>query len=279
MGRKTAELDRETWISLLDAALERPGTELNDEWAWLLDQLGMTAEQYPAVLEALRQGRWREATNPRAYLKTVARREALKEQLTAQKQDNLVLVPIMAENEAASVEGTLDHLAHLRETAEAVQGADGIWRRGGGAERDEYEHFDEDEYGRSLFLRGRILAQIPQSLKVVVEPPPEVRQSVEEFNASTDERHIHLQPAIGIDMGKWAELAGFDEWEMQVLHYRLDGVSRDKALAEQPDEPSRKALQAAWERYDRTGNQRLRDFADYSGTEVSRNSPKRTLEK
>lgn len=279
MRRKASQLDRETWISLFGAALQRSGTEMNEEWAWLLDQLDMTAEQYPAVLEALRQGRWREAKNPRAYLKTVARREALKEQLTAQKQDNLVLVPATAETEAAYVEGTLDHLARLRETAEAVQGADGIWRRGGGAERDEYEYFDEDEYGRPLSLRGRILERIPQSLKVVVEPPPEVRQSVEEFNASTNEQHIHLQPAIGIDMGKWAELAGFDEWEMQVLHYRLDGVSRDKALAEQPDEPSRKALQAAWKRYDRTGNQRLRDFAEKDGTEVSRNTPKRTLEK
>ena len=267
MGRKAAELDRETWISLFDAALQRPGTEMNEEWAWLLDQLGLRPEDYPAILLGLRQGRWREAKNPRAYLKTVARREALKEQLTAQKQDNLVLVPTTAEDDAASIEGTLDHLAHLRETAEAIQGADGIWRRGGGAERDQYEYLDEDEYGRPLSLRGRILARVPQTLKVVVEPPPGLRQSVEEFNASTDEHHINLQPAIGIDMGKWAELAGFDDYEMQVLEYRLAGVSRENALAGQANETSRKALQAAWKRFDRNGFGRLREFAEKSKAE------------
>lgn len=261
MGRKAAELDRDAWISLFDAALQRPGNELNEEWRWLLDQLGLTPADYSAILEALRQGRWREARNPINYLKTVARREARKEQLTNEKRDNLVLLPSTAEGGSAAHEATLDHISHLRETADAVKGSDGVWRRGGGAERD---YYDEDEYGRPVSLRGRLLAKIPNSLKVLVEPPPEVERAVEAFNAATDEHHIHLQPGTGIDVGQWAELAGLDDGEMQVLEYRMAGVSREKALAEQVDETSRKALQAAWKRFDRTGLSRLREFAEKS---------------
>lgn len=94
-----------------------------------------------------------------------------------------------------------------------------------------------------------------------------------------DELHIHPQPAIEIDLGKWAEQAGFDQWEMRVLHYQLDGVSRDEALAEQPDETARKALQAAWKRYDRTGKQRLREFAKKIWRKMSRKTRILTLVK
>ena len=255
-------IDRETWTSILESALQNPGDQLNDEWAWLLEQFDIGPEEYPVLLGALRQGRWRAAKNPRAYLKTVVRREVLKEQIATEKRDNLVLMSATSDEEGRSVERSLDHISYLYDTAEAVQGPDGIWRRGGGAERNEYERFDEDEHGRPLSLQSRLLAKVPSSLKLVIEPPFEYQKAIEEFNASTNELHIHPQPAVGIDLGKWAEQAGFDDWEMRVLDYQLEGVSRDKALAEQPDETARKALQAAWKRYDRTGKQRLREFAE-----------------
>ncbi len=116
-----------------------------------------------------------------------------------------------------------------------------------------------------MSLQGRLLAKVPNSLKTIIEPPAEYRRAVEAFNASTSELHIHPRPAIGIDLGKWAKQAGFDEWEMRVLDYQLESVSREKALDEQPDETARKALQAAWKRYDRTGKQRLREFAEKHG--------------
>jgi hypothetical protein len=255
-------IDRETWLVILESALQKPGDQLNDEWTWLLKQLDMGPEEYPVLLGALRQGRWRAAKSPKAYLKTVVRRESLKEQIAAEKQDSLVLMPATASKEGSSVEGFLDHASYLYDTAEAIQGPDGVWRRGGGAERNEYERFDEDEHGRPLSLQSRLLAKVPRSLKTVIEPPDDYKRAVEEFNASTNELHIHPQPVIGINLGKWAEQAGFDEWEMRVLDYQLASVSRDKALAEQPDEIARKALQAAWKRYDRTGKQRLREFAE-----------------
>lgn len=115
-------------------------------------------------------------------------------------------------------------------------------------------------------------------LKVVVEPPPEVRQSVEEFNASIDECHIHLQLAIGIDMGKWAELAGFDEWEMQVSALPLDGVSRDKAFAEQPDEPCGRTSRLLGSATIEPGTSDC-EILQKCRTEMSRSTPKSTLEK
>jgi hypothetical protein len=46
-----------------------------------------------------------------------------------------------------------------------------------------------------------------------------------------------------------------------VFEYRANGVSRDRAISQQLDEQSRKALQAAWRKFDRTGMSRLRDAA------------------
>ena len=72
------DVERGPWIVILEAASHRPGDEINDEWEWLLDQLDLSAECFLAVLETIRQGRWRTAKNPRAYVKTVAKREARK---------------------------------------------------------------------------------------------------------------------------------------------------------------------------------------------------------
>ena len=46
-----------------------------------------------------------------------------------------------------------------------------------------------------------------------------------------------------------------------MLGYRLIGVGRDRAMAMETDEESRRALQAAWKRFDRNGMERLREAA------------------
>jgi hypothetical protein len=170
--------------------------------------------------------------------------------------DPLVLMPTTSEGESLTVEHSLDHISYVRDTSEAVQASDGIWRRGEGADQRYNERYDEDDNGDPVSLRGRLLAKVPESLIAWVEPSAEYKEAVEEFNASTEEWHLHAKLSVHVDLEKWAELAGFDEWEMQVLRYRVAEVSRDEALAEQPDEASRKAIQAAWRRYDRTGKQR-----------------------
>jgi hypothetical protein len=254
--------DRETWLAILEAASQKPGDEINDEWRWLLQQLRMPADDYPALCEALRQGRWRNAKNPKAYVKRVARLEALHEKAARVANDPLVLMTATSEAEGISVEHSLDHMSYLRDTSDAVKGTDGIWRPGGSAERYYNERYDEDDDGDPISLRGRLLAKVPEGLKTLVEPSAEYKESVEEFNASTDDWHLHAKPSVHVDLEKWAELAGFDEWEMRVLRYRLGEVSRDEALAEQPNDASRKAIQAAWRRYDRTGKQRMREVAE-----------------
>ncbi len=252
--------DRKTWIAILEAVSQKPGDEINDEWRWLLQQLRMSADDYPALREALRQGRWRNAKNPKAYIKKATRLEALHEKAVAAANDPMVLMPATSEGEGTSVEDSLDYISYVRNISDAVQGSDGVWRRGGGDEQSYNERYDED--GNPISLRRRLLAKVPEGLKTLVEPSAEYKDSIEDFNASTDEWHLHAEPSICVDLEKWAELAGFDKWEMQALRYRLAEVSREEALAEQPDEASRKAIQAAWRRYDRTGKQRLRNFAE-----------------
>jgi hypothetical protein len=271
--------DRETWLAILEAASQKPGNEINDEWLWLLQQLRMPADDYPALREALRQGRWRSAKNPKAYIKRVARLEALHEKAAAVANDPLVLMPSTSEGEGFSVEHSLDHVSYVRDTSEAVQGSDGVWRRGGGAEQYYNERYDEDENGNPISLRGRLLAKVPESLITWVAPSAEYQEAVEAFNASTDEWHIHARASVRVDLEKWAELADFDEWEMRVLRYRLAEVSRDEALAEQPNDASRKAIQAAWRRYDRTGKQRLRQVAEKNRRKMSQKVQSPTLVK
>lgn len=54
-----------------------------------------------------------------------------------------------------------------------------------------------------------------------------------------------------------------------MLGYRLTGASRERSLAMQSDEESRKALQAAWKRFDRNGMERLRAAAKINVEEMS----------
>jgi hypothetical protein len=244
--------DREAWLGILEAASRKRGDEIDDEWRRLLQQLRMPADHYLALCEALRQGRWRNAKNPKAYVKRVVRLEVLHEDVATAANDPLVLMPATSEGEGFSVEHSLDHISYVRDTSDAIKGSDGVWRRGGGAERDFREYYDEDEDGNPISLRGRLRARLPDEL---------IKKS------ATDKHDVDLDEdwsatPIKVNMKKWAKLAGFDEWEMQVLEYRLGEVSRDEALAEQPNETARKAIQAAWRRYDRTGKQRLREVAE-----------------
>jgi hypothetical protein len=100
---------------------------------------------------------------------------------------------------------------------------------------------------------------VPKDLKETTEPSSSYNEIIEEFNNSTDEFHLHPRPFVRVNWDKWAELAGFDEWDRLALTYRIAEVSRDRALAEQPNEASRKALQAAWRQFDRNGLERLQE--------------------
>src|SRR5438270_7141750 len=99
---------------------------------------------------------------------------------------------------------------------------------------------------------------MPRELVIVTPPSEEWKATVREMNDSFEGLDLEARPSVRPDWKKWAAAAGVDEWEMKVLRCRLGGVSREQAMAMQTDEESRKALQAAWRRFDRNGMERLR---------------------
>lgn len=190
-----------------------------------------------SVLHECGQGRWRTARNPKSYVKVVAKREAKKMGLLREPEDILKLVSFTTPSEEGfvSVEEKLEHLAYLAE--------------------EDYDPVDDEEADGRLSLRDFI----SKGLAELEAPPPTLVQAAEEINCNTDEFHIHLNPVWRPNWQDWAERAGFDEWDCAVLEYRFAGVSRDRALSQQPEESSRKALQAAWRKFDRNGVERLRE--------------------
>ncbi|HKV93884.1 MAG TPA: hypothetical protein VJW20_15160 [Candidatus Angelobacter sp.] len=237
------------WFAVLAVVSERQPDQCNEEWQWLMEQLGLGPEYFLAIYAAIQQGRWRTANNPKAYLKTVAKREARKIGAPAEGSAELVFPgEIECDGEEISQEERLDSMQHELDSATALQAADGVWRPGG-------KQRDRGNY------RDLLLAGVPGELRVMEQPSQELREAIEQINASTDEIHIHLRPFIKANWKEWARAAGLDQWEQQVLRCKLDRVSRERALGEQRDESSRKALQAAWRRFDRNGARRLLEAA------------------
>jgi hypothetical protein len=258
---RMTDTERDQWMTILDAAAQRPGDEINEEWDWLLERLGLPEDYFLAVAEAIRQGRWRNAKNPRAYVKTVAKREAVKMGLLPEPADILELVRAPSTGEPFSMEAALDHYAELSSTAESVKGADGVWRRGGGYDHE--SEYEEPENNNRISI-GDLIAQ---GLAKLQGPSAELVAVVDEINRGTDEHHIHAAPRWRPDWGKWAEAAGFDQWDQLVLKCKCQRISREEVMADQPDERSRKAVQAAWRKFDRNGMDRLRAVIKKVNTE------------
>ena len=251
MGRSAST--KAEWLGVLETAAQLSVEHSSAVWVWIMQELRVGPRYFLAVREAVQQGRWRTAKNPKAYLKTVVKREALKMGLVEGTSDDLVTVGGSSDDEKATSEEVLEHLEHQYCSRNAAKGADGVWRVGGGG--------GGDPLGRQKSYRGRLMAGVPDGLRVVEQPSEEYKAVLDQINESTDEVHFHAQPVAQPDWRSWAEAAGLDQWEKRVLEYRLSGAGREIALARQPDEESRKALQAAWKRFERTGMERLRATA------------------
>jgi hypothetical protein len=245
------------WLGVLETAAKLEAEQSSAVWVWLMQELRLGPQYFLAIREAVRQGRWRTAKNPKAYIKTVAKREAMSMGLV--KEDSGNLVPIgrtRSDSEEISGEEALEYLGHQYDSHDAAKGEDGVWRAGAGAGRDYGDPREEYES-----YRDWLVSAVPAGLTVVQQPSQEDKRLIDEINASTDEVHFHARPMARPDWRTWAQAAGLDEWEKRVLGYRLTGTSRERAMALQADEESRKALQAAWKRFDRTGMERLRATA------------------
>jgi hypothetical protein len=84
--------NRDQWIAILEAAASSSPDEMDDQWEWLLDELGIRYDHFEALIETLRQGTWRDAKNPKAYVKTVTSREAIRLGLVEAPRQEDVLV-------------------------------------------------------------------------------------------------------------------------------------------------------------------------------------------
>ncbi len=116
-------LSREEWLTILDNAAGQQG-EAGTEARWLVIQrLGLGPDDYPGLLPALKQGRWREAKDPRAYVKTVARREAAR--MWAPTDPHVVPFDAVGAGEDFSPDLAMDYITYANETSTAVRGGDG----------------------------------------------------------------------------------------------------------------------------------------------------------
>jgi hypothetical protein len=245
------------WLGALETAAKLEVEQSSAVWVWLMQELRLGPQYFLAVRAAVQQGRWRTAKNPKTYIKAVAKREALKMGLVNESSDNLVPIgSTSSEGEEISGEEALEYFEHQYDSSEAARGEDGTWRAGSGAERDLSDPLLEHES-----YRDWLASRMPRELAIVTPPSKEWKATVRELNESMEDLDLEALPSIRPDWNKWAAAAGLDEWEKRVLGYRLTATSRERAMAMQTDEESRKALQAAWKRFDRNGMERLRGAA------------------
>lgn len=250
--------DRAQWIAILEAASQSPPTELTDEWDWLLEQLGLPPDFFLALLGAIGQGRWRTAKNPRSYLRTVAKREAAKMDLIEKPASDSIPGRAFVGDGGSEIpyEEALESLIHRSSTSEAMKDDDGIWRGGDWDSdwEDETWRHEFDTYGD--FLLSKLPEDFKSQMCVSVDMTSFSGHSIDPISRLAPSA---AEPVVRPNWEKLSEIAGFDEWDRLVLKYRLEGKSRDKAMSESCDEGTRKALQAAWRKFDRTGLKRLQE--------------------
>lgn len=226
---------QEAWREKLQEFASKPPEEMGDEWGLLLKKLGLTYDYYLAVCEVLKQGRWATAKYPRAYVKYAATIEARKMHLSIPHKDD-------------TLEFADSHIEFV----------------GGSGEIDKHEAQLEMDARYEADHRAEMYDEqkprLPADWWIQQEPDARYLSAVEEFNRSHSEEHIHVRHPRNFDWPRLAREAGLDPLEERVLLYRKQGISRELALYEQPDEQSRKSLQAAWKKMDRTGLKKVQDF-------------------
>src|SRR5438445_180134 len=201
-------ISKAEWLGVLETAAKLGVEQSNAVWVWLMQELRLGPQYFLAVREAVQQGRWRTAKNPKTYIKTVAKREARKMGLVDERSNDLVTIG-GSEAEEATSEEALEHLEHRYCSRSAAKGADGVWRTGGGG--------GVDPLGRQKSYRGQLMSGVPDELRVIEQPSDEYRAALDQVNENNDEVHFHAKEQEKPDWRSWAEAAGLDPWEKRVL--------------------------------------------------------------
>ncbi len=81
MGRSSST--KAEWLGALETAAKLGVEKSSAIWMWMMQELQLGPQYFLAIREAVGQGRWRTAKNPKTYIKTVAKREAVKMGLVA----------------------------------------------------------------------------------------------------------------------------------------------------------------------------------------------------
>jgi hypothetical protein len=228
-------------------------TELSEELASLTVLLKLPLSCCEAVHQVLKEGNWAKAEYPRTYIKKAAMTQARKMHLAVPLKDDTLEcggapLVFMGGNE-------LDRCT----TPEGIESS----------QEREYREIGKT---RPSPLKGKhyTLTQLDwngehrlheEMISENKPGPPPGFWTVRELAKMENGQPILEGSFRQGNWKQWAQAAGLDSWDMEVIEYKRCAVSREAALAEQPDEVSRKALQAAWRRFDRTTKMKLREYA------------------
>lgn len=239
-------ITRERWLEVLERVSARRPDECNEDWAWLMKALRLGPGYFLAVHEAIRQGRWRTAEDPGAYLKKVTKREAKKSGLGARPGTAMEVTVGEGEieGEQASGEEMLDAMEYRQDSKKLLQDNDGVWRSGHG-----WDAYYGGAMQKPKRRRPRALPEGPGWLDEMAKRAGlPLESEPDEILALPDAENWTV----------WAKTAGLSDWERKVIEYRLKGTGWRQAVEAQPDEESRRALRAAWRKIERTGLERLK---------------------
>lgn len=266
------ETSADKWINVLQTVALRRPDEAEAEWAWMMEQLGLGPEYFLAIHEAVRQGGWREAENPAGYVRTVAMREARRlgpsgerrprglrgipgfegsgEEITLGRGGSTDIA-----GERFSSEEMLDHLQYGQNSGKPTREADGRWRAA--------PVWGSDEEGLLRAQKRKPRRGIARKVVAGSGTLARYAERLERMRAAAgkqerDETFLDNKPERMPDWSRMADEAGLSEWERKAAEYKVGGMGWTEAMAAQPDEESRRALQAAWRKLERTGEARLR---------------------
>ena len=285
------ETSREKWLQVLESLASSRPDQVEQQWAWLLQRLGLGPEYFLAIHEVIQQGRWRTSDNPAGYIKAAARREDRRSLERALGDGNELTAGGLYSRSEGSIEDFLDNMEYRQDRRQPNREKDGVWRSAPGWSAS-YDGAQKKNSAHARFSLPRPQnGKLPpgpldrylnhpklRHLREMAQPtsqltPEEAREApTPEIKLHEPTPHEITSHEIGSaaspesaavperlpDWPAWARAAGLSDWEKKVVEYKMSGISRDEALAAQPDEPSRKALQAAWKKLARTGLQRLR---------------------
>lgn len=272
MENKVAEDNRSEWLQVLEKIAATRPDQAEAEWAWVMKELRLEPDDFIPVYEVVRQGRWRRAENPAGYLKAAAKREAKWIDASGERKmrgmrgfqalcgDQVIreftVGGTVMDGEWISPEEVLAFLLYRQESGRPMPGPDGVWRSAPPLSADYEMRLQPPRRGR----RHQIAEQGPGLARYLEQWLRKQAAAGKQIVV----RHIEEEPELQLTPAgwhRWANLARLSEWEKLAAQYKLMDVGWRKAMAEQKDPASRRALQAAWRKLERTGLRRLREAA------------------